>query len=49
MSTHVVAPGDLAAEYHSDVDERQMEILKDLLVTVQHSFGVAVSRHCFNP
>ncbi len=40
MSTHVVAPGDLAAEYHSDVDEQQqMEILKDLLVTVQHFFG----------
>jgi len=37
MSTHVVAPDGLTIEYPSDADtQQQEELLKDLLVTVQH-------------
>jgi len=37
MSTYVIAPDGLPVEYTPDPDERQQEeLLKDLLVTVQH-------------
>jgi len=40
MSTYVIAPDGLPVEYTPDPDERQQEeLLKDLLVTVQHFFG----------
>lgn len=40
MSTHVVAPSGLTSECPLDADtQQQEELLKDLLVTVQHFFG----------
>ena len=40
MSTYVVAPSGLTIECPVDTDEQQQEeLLKDLLVTVQHFFG----------